>query len=117
MSSYLYLQVINYKANLKRGEISREVQENCDSYRIRKTSCLYAYVTEGNVKMKENFLLSPLPTMIEYERHKYMLFTRCLGDDPGPITYIYSLEHNRAIASVPAAEAFVEFEPRSFGGT
>ena len=53
--------------------------------------------------------------MVQYEKMKYVVFTRCAEGEKGPATYFYNFEHGRCVAVVHGAEAFVDIEPRVMG--
>ena len=76
----LHLQIIQKTQNKNSGELSREVSENCYTYRINEKSALYDHVMFGRPVMREYTdvnMLNPVPTLIEDRSNRYIVFSHC----------------------------------------
>ena len=92
----------------------RNTQENCNTYRILKKTKLYDYIINGNLTMKDSFgmtlhFLNALPTLIEDDNQKYLIYSTANSSDKGPATYIYDLEESRTVAKISGAEVFIDY--------
>ena len=64
--------------------------------------------------MKDSFgmqlhFLNALPTLIEEDNQKYLIYSTANSNDIGPATYIYDLEESRTVAKISGAEVFIDF--------
>ena len=56
--------------------------------------------------------LNALPTLIEEDNQKYLIYSTANKNDKGPATYIYDLEESRTVAKISGAEVFIDFFPQ-----
>lgn len=108
---------ILYKSRYSRqGEYSREVQENCHTYRLKKGSNLYDYILEGNFVATDYnniYFMNSVPTIITHPatQDKYLVYSKCTKNDPGPATYFYDLKEHATVARICGAEIFLDYYP------
>ena len=91
----LCLQILYKYQNKNFGELSRETQENCVTYRIHQNTKLYEYIKQGNLVMEQYnnklHFLNAMPTLIEENKEKYLIYSTANSKDAGPATYFYDL--------------------------
>lgn len=76
----LSLQVIYQDRNATQGELSRECQENCDTYHIPENTMLWKYLVRGNYIMdhykNQVHALNPVPTIITHGLSQYLVYSK-----------------------------------------
>lgn len=66
----------------------------------------------GSLEMREYnavYFLNPVPTLIQQNQRKFLVFSKCSAGDPGPATYVYDLNESVTFMRILGAEVFIDF--------
>ena len=53
--------------------------------------------------------LNSVPTLIEEDNQKFLVFSTANSKDKGPATYFYDLNESRTVAKISGAEVFIDY--------
>ena len=131
----LCLQVINKEINVNKGELSREISENCTTFNVNKESKLYDFMMRGRFFMKnysETYFINSVPTMITQTvqgcevPEKFVVFSHCAkekdetpnskyGAEDGPALQFYDIAKSKEVGRILGGEALIDFIPNVDG--
>ena len=113
----MHLQIIQPEINNRNGEMSRDVSENCHSFRINNRSGLFENIDKSKPVMVQYInvhMLNSIPNLIEEGGNRYIVYNheseKLEGYQRGGLSmYFYNVDQARDVFVIPGAEVFIDY--------